>query len=78
MSDYTKDEALWWAICQMRRSARMLQLEVTQHDGREYLWDIYGKGLDMCADECEKTMDATELERLRAETFPNREAEVQA
>lgn len=65
MSDYTKDEALAYAICQMRRMARVLDLEETQLEGKEYLVNIYGKGLDMCADECEKVMDPEELKLMR-------------
>jgi hypothetical protein len=69
--EYTKDEALWWAICQMRRTSRMLDLEEVQLEGKEYLVSIYGAGLDMCADQCEKAMDPEELKRMRGETFPN-------
>jgi hypothetical protein len=68
---YTKDEALWYAICQMRRAARMLDLEETQHDGKGYLVDIYGAGLDLCADECEKLLDPADLRRMKIETWPN-------
>jgi len=68
---YTKDEALWYACCQMRRAARMLDLERTQHRDRDYLVDIYGNGLDMCADECEKAVDPEELKRMKRETHPN-------
>lgn len=78
MSDhiYTKDEALWYAICQMRRAARVLDIEAAED--KEYLITIYGVGLDQCADECEKSMEPAELNRLRKETFPNTNAEVQA
>ena len=68
---YTKEEALWYAICQMRRAARMLDLEETQLDGKEYLVDIYGAGLDLCADVCEKIIDPAELRQMKIETFPN-------
>ena len=69
---YTKDEALWYAICQLRRAARTFEvLEVGARS--EYLVDIYAKGLDMCADECEKAIDPEELKKLTAETFPNDE-----
>jgi len=69
--EYTKDEALWWAINQMRRAARMLDLEETQLDNKAYLVEIYGAGLDMCADACEKAMDPEELKRMKKETFPD-------
>jgi hypothetical protein len=115
---YTKDEALWYSICQMRRAARVLDLEAIRVGGlivtnpefkkiydavtgrlkdlvnwrqedvvrttveetlaflggrekegrKEYLVGIYGTGLDMCADECEKAMDPEELKRLRTAT----------
>lgn len=68
---YTKDEALWYAINQMRRAARVLDLEETQLDNKAYLVEIYGAGLDMCADACERSMDPEELRRLRTETFPD-------
>lgn len=71
-SAYTKDEALWYAACQMRRAARVLDVEAALLDRKEYLVTVYGAGLDLCADECEKAMDARELERLRGETFPGR------
>jgi len=68
---YEKDEALWYACCQMRRAARMLDLEETQHENREYLVNIYGNGLDLCADECEKAIDPDELTRMKRETHPS-------
>jgi hypothetical protein len=65
---YTKDEALWYAVCQMRRAARVFDLEGAS-SGKEHLANIYGTGLDICADECEKVMDPEELRRMRSETF---------
>ena len=69
---YTKDEALWYAICQMRRAARVFDLAGVRDSN---LVDIYGRGLDMCADECEKVIDPEKLKRFKAETFPSESAE---
>lgn len=70
MSDYTKDEALWWAVNQMRRAARVLELEAI-NAGNKALADIYAKGLDQCADKCEEVMDPDKLMTFLAETYPN-------
>lgn len=64
---YTKDEALWYAVNQMRRAARTFEIVQVKGD-RTPLVEIYAKGLDLCADECEKTMDQDELKRMRTET----------
>jgi hypothetical protein len=73
---YTKDEALWYAICQMRRAARVMDIASIVSVPRDPAYrDIYGKGLDMCADECEKVIDPENLKRMKAETFPNESAE---
>jgi hypothetical protein len=66
--EYTKDEALAYAICQMRRAARTLDIASAVTQDKSYS-EIYGKGLDMCADECMKAMDQEELKQLREE-FP--------
>lgn len=60
--EYTKDEALWWAINQMRRAAKVIQLV-----GEKASPDIYATGLNDCADTCEKVLDADTLARFRAE-----------
>jgi hypothetical protein len=67
--EFTKDEALWYAICQMRRAARTLDIASIMTRDVNYR-EIYGKGLDMCADECEKVIDPTELRKMKVETFP--------
>jgi hypothetical protein len=72
---YTKDEALWYAINQMRRAARVLEIasimiNVPDRIDESYA-KIYAKGLDQCADMCEETMDQDELKKLKAETFPD-------
>jgi hypothetical protein len=67
---YTKDEALWYAVCQMRRAARTLEIAAIMARDDAYE-TIYAKGLDMCADECEKAMDPENLKRFRIETFPD-------
>jgi hypothetical protein len=71
MSEYTKDEALWWAINQMRRAAKVLQIAGIMIQTDPSYEEIYAKGLNQCADECETVMEPSELERLRRETFPN-------
>jgi hypothetical protein len=56
MSDI-RDEKLWWAINQMRRMARVLQLiegDLGHH--ADAMNHIYIPGLDNCADECEKVL----------------------
>jgi hypothetical protein len=68
---YTKDEALWYAICQMRRAAKVLDIASIVSMPRDNAYsEIYGKGLNMCADECEKVIDPEELRRMISETFP--------
>lgn len=53
-----KDQHLWYAINQMRRMARTLQLsEGSMSPGMaESMKNIYIPGLDLCADECEKVL----------------------
>src|SRR5271157_2533932 len=68
---YTKDEALWYAICQMRRAARVLDIASIMVPNDKSYSEIYGKGLDMCADECEKVIDPAELTRMKRESHPS-------
>ena len=66
---YTKDEALAYAICQMRRAARVLEIAAIVSVPRDSAYsEIYAKGLDMCADECEKVLDPEELKQMRIAT----------
>jgi hypothetical protein len=67
---YTKDEALWWTINQMRRAARVMDIAAIMTRDKSYA-EVYGKGLDMCADEVERLIDPEELRRMKAETYPD-------
>src|SRR5271170_5537548 len=67
---YTKDEALWYACCQMLRAARVLDIATIMTHDKSYA-EIYGKGLDMCVNECEKAIDPEELKRMKHVSHPD-------